>query len=64
VEYFEYTVPQFLYFPKSVPRHASMEVEARTCSADVLIKTGCPLKQLRNIGINFFKKDGYMGPDV
>ncbi len=41
-----------------------MEVEARTCSADVLIKTGCPLKQLRKIGINFFKKDGYMGPDM
>ena len=36
--------------------------EALTCSKEVLIKTGGPLRQLMNIGMSFFKKAGYMGP--
>jgi hypothetical protein len=37
---------------------------ALTCSADVLINTGGPLRQLMKIGMSFFKKAGYMGPDI
>lgn len=39
-------------------------MEERTCSEDVLMKTGGPLSMVMNIGTSFFKKGLYMFPDM
>ena len=35
-----------------------------TCSGDVSIKFGGPLRQLMNIGTTFFRNSAYVGPDT
>jgi hypothetical protein len=61
MEDLEYTISQFLATVSTPPKPRNGNL---TCSADVLTKTGGPFKQFMNIGMSFFKKAGYMGPDM
>lgn len=63
MEDLEDTIPEFLQSSQTFTFFFQV-LEESTCSADVLIKTGGPFKQDTNIGTSFFKKAGYMGPEM
>jgi hypothetical protein len=56
---FENAISQFLHNLLMV---VPQPKERLTCSADVLIKTGCPLRIFLKMGINFFRNGEYIGP--
>lgn len=55
--YFEDRISKFLGNVISKYRKHSFKC-ALTCSPEVLMKTGWPLRILRNMGTSFFKKAG------